>query len=111
MQRHAAAAAQAVAASWSWSRAAERAPATAAARWRLGAALAQGRRYASVKAQAAYRKKSKLPAPKKLGAKRTGGRRRLPPFPSLLSVIAARAEQGRGSFGRLTRDTGRQTNS
>ncbi|KJZ73942.1 hypothetical protein HIM_06610 [Hirsutella minnesotensis 3608] len=34
--------------------------------------LAQGRRHASVKAQGAYKKKSKRGIPKKLGAKRTG---------------------------------------
>lgn len=36
--------------------------------------LAQGRRQASVKAQGAYRKKSKRGIPNKLGAKRTGGK-------------------------------------
>jgi large subunit ribosomal protein L27 len=39
----------------------------------LANSLAQGQRYASVKAQGAYRKKSKRGIPKKLGAKRTGG--------------------------------------
>ncbi|CAM1507853.1 Fc.00g047010.m01.CDS01 [Cosmosporella sp. VM-42] len=38
----------------------------------LANALVQGRRYASVKTQGAYRKKSKRGIPKKLGAKRTG---------------------------------------
>jgi hypothetical protein len=36
-------------------------------------ALVQGHRYASVKSQGAYKKKSKRGIPKKLGAKRTGG--------------------------------------
>lgn len=36
-------------------------------------AQAQGVRYASVKAQGAYKKKSKRGIPKKPGAKRTGG--------------------------------------
>lgn len=40
----------------------------------LANVLAQGRRLASVKSQGAYRKKSKRGIPKKLGAKRTGGR-------------------------------------
>jgi large subunit ribosomal protein L27 len=35
--------------------------------------LIEGRRQASVKAQGAYKKKSKRGIPKKLGAKRTGG--------------------------------------
>ena len=35
--------------------------------------LVQGQRHASVKAQGAYKKKSKGGIPKKLGAKRTGG--------------------------------------
>lgn len=35
--------------------------------------VVQGRRQASVKAQGAYKKKSKRGIPKKLGAKRTGG--------------------------------------
>lgn len=39
--------------------------------------LIQGRRYASVKAQGAYKKKSKRGIPNKLGAKRTGGRSNL----------------------------------
>lgn len=39
----------------------------------LANALVQGRRYASVKTQGAYRKKSKRGIPNKLGAKRTGG--------------------------------------
>jgi hypothetical protein len=39
----------------------------------LANVLALGRRHASVKAQGAYRKKSKRGIPKKLGAKRTGG--------------------------------------
>ncbi|KAK2616943.1 54S ribosomal protein L2 mitochondrial [Conoideocrella luteorostrata] len=38
----------------------------------LANAFAQGRRHASVKAQGAYKKKSKRGIPKKLGAKRTG---------------------------------------
>ncbi|OAQ75784.1 50S ribosomal protein L27 [Purpureocillium lilacinum] len=38
----------------------------------MGGVLAQGRRNASVKAQGAYKKKSKRGIPKKLGAKRTG---------------------------------------
>ena len=36
-------------------------------------AAAQGRRYASVKSQGAYRLKPKNAIPKKLGAKKTGG--------------------------------------
>ncbi|KAJ2957302.1 hypothetical protein NQ176_g11257 [Zarea fungicola] len=36
-------------------------------------AIVQGQRYASVKAQGAYKKKSKRGIPKKLGAKRIGG--------------------------------------
>ncbi|QPH04067.1 hypothetical protein C2857_000708 [Epichloe festucae Fl1] len=40
--------------------------------WQLANVLAKGRRYASVKAQGAYKKKSKRGIPKKLGAKRTG---------------------------------------
>ena len=44
----------------------------------MGGVLAQGRRNASVKAQGAYKKKSKRGIPKKLGAKRTGGT--LPPY-------------------------------
>ena len=44
------------------------------ARLRIDAnAAAQGRRYASVKSQGAYRLKPKNPIPKKLGAKKTGG--------------------------------------
>lgn len=43
----------------------------------IGAQLAnarvQGVRYASVKSQGAYKKKSKRGIPKKMGAKRTGG--------------------------------------
>lgn len=39
----------------------------------LANALVEGRRNASVKAQGAYRKKSKRGIPNKLGAKRTGG--------------------------------------
>jgi hypothetical protein len=39
----------------------------------LANALVQGRRNASVKAQGAYKKKSKRGIPNKLGAKRTGG--------------------------------------
>lgn len=39
----------------------------------LANVLALGRRHASVKAQGAYKKKSKRGIPKKLGAKRTGG--------------------------------------
>lgn len=39
----------------------------------LNNAVVQGQRYASVKAQGAYKKKSKRGIPKKLGAKRTGG--------------------------------------
>lgn len=39
----------------------------------LANAIVQGQRHASVKAQGAYRKKSKRGIPKKLGAKRTGG--------------------------------------
>jgi hypothetical protein len=40
----------------------------------LANVLALGRRHASVKAQGAYRKKCKRGIPKKLGAKRTGGK-------------------------------------
>ena len=39
----------------------------------LANALVEGRRNASVKAQGAYKKKSKRGIPNKLGAKRTGG--------------------------------------
>lgn len=39
----------------------------------LANSLVQGQRYASVKAQGAYKKKSKRGIPKKLGAKRIGG--------------------------------------
>lgn len=39
----------------------------------MGNLLALGRRHASVKAQGAYKKKSKRGIPNKLGAKRTGG--------------------------------------
>jgi hypothetical protein len=39
--------------------------------------LIEGRRHASVKAQGAYKKKSKRGIPKKLGAKRTGGMRHI----------------------------------
>lgn len=39
----------------------------------LANVLAEGRRNASVKAQGAYKKKSKRGIPNKLGAKRTGG--------------------------------------
>lgn len=45
-------------------------------------ALALGRRQASVKAQGAYKKKSKRGIPKKLGAKRTGGACTIPPPPA-----------------------------
>ena len=49
----------------------------------VGARLAnalpvQGVRYASVKSQGAYKKKSKRGIPKKLGAKRTGGMSNFP---------------------------------
>jgi hypothetical protein len=43
------------------------------ARPQFANAVVQGHRYASVKAQGAYKKKSKRGIPKKLGAKRTGG--------------------------------------
>lgn len=43
----------------------------AAAPW--ANAIVQGHRHASVKAQGAYKKKSKRGIPKKLGAKRIGG--------------------------------------
>lgn len=39
----------------------------------LANAMVQGHRHASVKAQGAYKKKSKRGIPKKLGAKRIGG--------------------------------------
>ena len=52
-----------------WSRAVAPAPRIA----QLANVLVQGRRHASVKAQGAYKKKSKRGIPKKLGAKRTGG--------------------------------------
>ncbi|KAG6006946.1 hypothetical protein E4U21_006565 [Claviceps maximensis] len=45
---------------------------TAPRTWQLANVVAQGRRQASVKAQGAYKKKSKRGIPKKLGAKRTG---------------------------------------